>query len=74
MGGGHLERLHRFKSWSTEISSPSHLHTSTSAAKKYIQPYLHQVFAWTKQNNFTLNSGKTTCTLFTPDPAEYKAI
>ena len=27
-------------------------HTSTSAAKKYIQPYLHKVFAWTKQNNF----------------------
>ena len=24
-------------------------HTSTSAAKKYIQPYLHEVFAWTKQ-------------------------
>ena len=23
-------------------------HTSTSAAKKYIQPYLHKVFAWTK--------------------------
>ena len=26
-------------------------HTSMSAAKKYIQPYLHNVFAWTKQNN-----------------------
>ena len=24
-------------------------HTSTSAAKKYIQPYPHKVFAWTKQ-------------------------
>ena len=24
-------------------------HTSTSAAKKYIQSYLHKVFAWTKQ-------------------------
>ena len=24
-------------------------HTSTSAAKKYIQLYLHKVFAWTKQ-------------------------
>ena len=24
-------------------------HTSTGAAKKYIQPYLHKVFAWTKQ-------------------------
>ena len=26
-------------------------HTSTSAANKYIQPYPHKVFAWTKQNN-----------------------
>ena len=25
-------------------------HTSTSVAKKYIQPYLHKVFAWTKQD------------------------
>ena len=46
-------------------------HTSTSAAKKYIQPYLQKVFAWTKQNNLLLNPDKTTCTLFTPDPAEY---
>ena len=46
-------------------------HTSTSAAKKYIQPYLHKVFAWTK--NLTLNPDKTTCTLFTPVPAEYKS-
>ena len=48
-------------------------HTSTSAAKKYIQPYLHKVFTWTKQNNLTLNPDKTPCTLFTPDPAEYKS-
>ena len=26
--------------------------TSTSEAKKYIQPYLHKVFAWTKQTTF----------------------
>ena len=30
-----------------------HIHTSTSAAKKYIQPYLHIVFAWTKQKSHT---------------------
>ena len=46
-------------------------HTSTSVTNKYIQPYLHKVFAWTKQNNHLLNPDKTTCTLFTPDPAEY---
>ena len=51
----------------------SSTHTSTSAAKKYIQPYLHKVFVWTKPNYLTLNPGKTTCTLFTPDPAEYKS-
>ena len=37
-------------------------HTSTSAAKNYIK-----FFAW------TLHPDKTTCTLFTPDPAEYKS-
>ena len=46
-------------------------HTSASAANNYIQPYLHKVFASTKQNNLILNPDKTTCTLFTPDPAEY---
>ena len=45
-------------------------HTSTSAAMKYIQPYLQKVFAWTKQINLILNPDKTTCKLFTPDPAE----
>ena len=35
-------------------------HASTSATKKYIQPYLHKVFVWTKQNNLTLNPDKTT--------------
>ena len=34
-------------------------HTSTSAAKKYIQPYLQKVFVWTKQNNLILNPDKT---------------
>ena len=48
-------------------------HTNTSAAKKYIQPYLHKVFAWIKQNSLTVNPDKTTCTLFTPDPAVYKS-
>ena len=43
-------------------------HTSTSAAKKYIQPYLYKVFVWTNQNNLTLNPDKSTCSLFTPDP------
>ena len=40
-------------------------HTSASAAKKYIQPYLHKVFAWTKQNNLLLNPDKTTHSVHT---------
>ena len=49
-------------------------HTSTSAAKKYIQPYLHKVFAWTKQNNLSLNPDKTTCTLFHQTLQNIRAI
>ena len=45
-------------------------HTRTSAARQYIQPYLHHVFVG--QNNLTLNPDKTTCTLFTQDPEGYK--
>ena len=44
-----------------------------SAAKKYIQPYLHKVYDWTQHNNLIINPDKTTCTLFTPDPAEYNS-
>ena len=42
-----------------------------NAARKYIQPYLHKVYDWTQHNNLIINPDKTTCTLFTPDPAEY---
>ena len=48
-------------------------HTSTSAAKKYIQPHIHKLFAWTKYNNITLNPDKTTYTMLTSDPAKYKS-
>ena len=49
----------------------TYTHTSTSTAKKYIQPYLYtKKIAWTKHNNLTLNPDKVTCTLFTPCPAE----
>ena len=39
-------------------------HTSTSAANKYIQPYLHKV--WPGQNNLTLNPKKilVLCVMF----------
>ena len=41
-----------------------------SAARKYIQPYLHKVYDWTQHNDLIINPDKTTCTLFTPEPAE----
>ena len=59
---------HRFRHDITITST----HTSPSTAKKYIQPYLHKVFVWTTQNNLRINPDKTTWTLFTTDPAEYK--
>ena len=49
-------------------------HTSMSAARKYIQLYLDKVYDWshwTQHNNLIINPDKTTCTLFTPDSAEY---
>ena len=64
----HSHCPHRIGKAQTQISHPL---TPSSAAKKYIQPYLHKVFAWTKQNNLLLNPDKITCTLFTSDPAEY---
>ena len=48
-------------------------HTSMSAARKYIQPYLHKVYDWTQHNNLLINPDKTTCTLHSPDPAEYNS-
>ena len=46
-------------------------HTRTSTTNKYIQPY---IYAYTfSHNNLTLDPGKTTYNLFTPDSAEYKS-
>ena len=40
-------------------------------AKANIQSYLHEIHTWTQTNNLILNPDITTCTLFTPDLAEY---
>ena len=47
-------------------------HTSTSAAKKYIQPYTYIkiLHGQNKTISYT-KSRQTTCTMLTPDPAEY---
>ena len=46
-------------------------HNDINIAKANIQSYLHDIHTWTHTNNLILNPDKTTCTLFTPDPAEY---
>ena len=50
-----------------------HIYTHKHKCSQEIHTTIHKAFAWTKQNNHTPNPGKTTCTLFTPDPAEYKS-
>ena len=46
-------------------------HTSTSAARKYIQPYLHKVFCLDKTKQPLIKYRQNNFTLFTPVPAEY---
>ena len=46
-------------------------HTDINIAKANIQHYLQDVLKWTKDNDLLHNTDKTTCTLLTPDPAEY---
>ena len=64
---------HRFMAWHTQMTSPSHLHTQARVQPRntYNHTYIKK-FAWTKQNNLTLNPDKTTCTLYITDHAEYK--
>ena len=64
--------VHRFRSWPTHMTSPSHPHTQ--ARVQPINIYNHTYITFLpgqKQNNLILNWDKTTCTLFTPGPAEY---
>ena len=46
-------------------------HNDINIAKTIIKSYLLEIHTWTQTNNLILNPDKTTCTLFTPDPAEY---
>ena len=46
-------------------------HSDINIAKGNIQSYLHEIHTWTRTNNLILNPDNTTCTLFTPDPADY---
>ena len=46
-------------------------HTTPQIAQQQVQPYLQEIYDWTKPNQLTVNASKTTTTLFTPDPPEY---
>ena len=54
-----------------QMTSPSHPHTQARVQPRNICTIPTECFAWTKQNNLILNPDKTTCTQFTPNPAEY---
>ena len=47
-------------------------HTKHRKAQQLIQPYFHKIYKWATINNLHINIDKTTTTLFTSDPAEYR--
>ena len=52
------------------MTSPSHPHTQARVQPIHIYKHTYRKVL-PGQNNFILTPDKTTCTLFTPDPAEY---
>ena len=64
---------HQFRSWPTQMTSPSHLHPQARVQQRNTYNHTYIQFFPGQKNNLTLNPDKTTCTLFTPDPAEYKS-
>ena len=64
--------MHRFRSWPTQTTSQSRRHTQVRVQPRntYNHTYI-KFLPGQNKNNLILNPDKTTCTLFTPDPAEY---
>ena len=46
-------------------------HNKYEIAEQLIQPYLNEIFEWTKENDLQLNATKSTSTLFTNDQSEF---
>ena len=46
-------------------------HSKYKTAEQRLQPYLHDIFNWTKRNDLKLNPDKSTATLFTSDKHEH---
>ena len=59
--------VHGFRTWPTQMTSPLHLQARAQPRNIYNHTFIKCLPV---QNNLILNSDKTTCTLFTPDPAE----
>jgi len=51
--------------------NPAASHHNYLKAQETLQPYLEEIYSWTKENDLILNPDKSTATLFTPDPAKY---
>jgi retron-type reverse transcriptase len=51
--------------------NPAASHQNYRIAEQLLQPYLHDIFNWTKENDLILNPDKSTTTLFTPDTHEH---
>src|SRR6476469_1338454 len=51
--------------------NPAACHHNYLTAQETLQPYLEEIYSWTKENDLILNPDKSTATLFTPDLAEY---
>ena len=54
--------------------NPSASHSNYRTAEKRLQPYLQDIFNWTKKNNLILNPDKSSATLFTSDTHEHDII
>jgi hypothetical protein len=50
---------------------PAASHHKYKAAEQLLQPYLQDIYRWTKDNDLLLNPSKSTATLFTPDTHEH---
>ena len=51
--------------------NPAASHHNYLKAQETLQPYLEEIYSWTKENEFIPNQDKSTATIFTLDPAEY---
>src|SRR6476469_5862347 len=51
--------------------NPAVSHHNYLKAQETLQPYLEEIYFWTKENDLILNPEKSTATLFTPHPAKY---